>query len=311
MSNRNKDPESFGYSAQFVETIERQHEEALHGITDKKLSLDRTHSRVTESLKKQLDTLKQQADFNTQTQLHEANVQRETFEIKLQGISREQEGVERSLREKLAQVQSRADELRDRNSLLKQEELEERLRHEEEIGFLQGRTRALLQEKDHLKTDVIEAGKLDFVRLEQLQEDLKVRHAELIRSMRADFHEDMLSLRLKIEDTHRAIKRTEHELSECRREHNLIAETTERELQQLQSNLREVRQGIEGKEQDLYRVKTQHDDVVKEGMIFKKETALLTSEVNRVRRENLDLVEELRRLGKHVYGKGRNFPSPS
>jgi chromosome segregation ATPase len=311
MSSRNKDSESFGYSAKFVETIERQHQDALHGITDKRLSLDRTHSRVTESLKKQLDTLRQQADLNAQTQLREANVLREAFEIKLQGISREQEGVERSLREKLAQVQSRAEEVRDRNSFLKQEELEERLRHEEEIGLLQGKTRDLLHEKAHLKTDVVEAGKLEIERLEQLHEDLKVRHAELIRSIRADFHEGMQSLRLKIEDTHRAIKRTEHELNECRREHNLIAETTERDLQQMQSHLREVRQGIEGKEQELYRVKTQHDDAVKEGMIFKKETALLTSEVNRVRRENLDLIEELRRLEKLVYGKGRNFPSPS
>mmetsp|Transcript_11278 Transcript_11278/g.22198 ORF Transcript_11278/g.22198 Transcript_11278/m.22198 type:complete len:322 (+) Transcript_11278:544-1509(+) len=303
--------ESFGYSAQFVNDIERQHKEALIGVGDKKASMERNHSRITESLKKQLDALKQQSDFNATAQLRESNALREEFEIRIQAMSREQDAIERNLREQLTQVQNGTEDARMRNSRLKQEELEERLKNEEEISCLHGRVRSLHQEKERLRIDVIDSGRLEIERLEQYQEELKEKHTEAMRYMREGFTESMQDFREKIEEKHRQIKRTEQELNDSRRELILKSESTERELQLMQSSLREVRQIMETQEAELQRLKSQHDEAVKEGMIFKKEAALLTNEVGRVRRDNKELTEEVKRLEKLVYGKGKSLPSPS
>jgi chromosome segregation ATPase len=301
--------DSFGYSAQFVDDIEKQHEETLHGVADRKLSMQRNHTRITESLKKQLEALKQQADFNAQTQLRETNALRESFEINLQGRSQEQDGVERSLTQQLSAVQGRLEETRAKNSRLKQDDLDERLRHEEDISSLHAKVRGLLQEKERLQTKVIDAGRLEIERLEQYQGQLKEQHAEAIRSLREDFEGTMEAVRLQIEERQRQIKRTEKQLNQGRREHILKSETTEREVQTMQSKLQEMREVIEDREQELEKVQAQHVEAVKEGMIFKKEAALLANEVKRIRGENRDITEEVLKLERLVYGK--DFPSPS
>lgn len=301
--------ESFGYSAQFVSDIERQHKEALSGVVDKKVSMERNHNRINESLRKQLDALKLQADFNAQTQLRETNAIREEFEIRTQGLNREQDSVERSLRMQLSQVQAGTEASRLKNERLQQEELDERLKHEEEISCLHAKLRSLHQEKERMKIEVLDAGRLELESLAQHQEDLKDRHTDAMREIRERFTEHMESLKGKIEEKHRQIKRTEQELNDSRREHIVSVESTERELKLMESSLKDLRRVIGEQEQDLERLKAQHDEAVQEGMIFKKEAALLGNEVSRVRRENRELANEAKRLTNLVYGKGKNLPN--
>lgn len=298
--------DSFGYSAQFVNSSEKQHREALSGLVDKQMELERAHLRTTEALRRQLEAVKQQDEHTAQTQLREANSLREELEVKMQGMDREREATERNLRQHLVRTQAMADETRAMNSRLKQQEIEDRLGHEADITTLHTRLRSLQQEKERLKADVIDTSHLEIEQGVRRQDELKHRHAEAISQMREGFSDAVQRLRNQIEEKQRLIKRTELGLKDLRQELMLCSESTERELQLMQSSLREVRQVLEAQEADLHRFKAQHDEAVKGGMASRQEAALLANEVNRLSRENTNLTEELKRLGRFVYGKGKS-----
>lgn len=297
--------DNFGYSSQFVSNAESAHKEALCSIVDKKTDMLRSFATATETLRMQLDTLMQQADLTDQAHLQEINAQREVFDVKMHGLAREREITERSLNLRLKHVQSGADEARAINSRLKQEEGEERLKHDHELAGLNAKLRSLHQERDSLQIDTIEAGRQEVARLQQHHADLTYKHPESIRYMREAVSECMQGHRLTIEERQRQIKQVEQDLHNFKRQYQLQYESAEHGLQTVKSQLRETRQVVAAQEVELQRLQGQHDDAIEEGWLLKKEATLLTNEVIRVTQENKDLIEELKRMEKLVYGKGK------
>jgi uncharacterized protein (DUF3084 family) len=293
--------DSYGYSTDFVNQLEKRHDTAISNYCDRIRSQEENHHRVCDSFNKQIATLREQVEIANQALPKETRRLREEHDAKLQSVLRDKEASEQNLRNRLHDLTSVLEEERSQSADYRRELTRLKQTSDEEISQLQSQLRSVHAESSQVPT-LRYAG---FKREQELIErdrmvTEKTTHFDEIRRQ---FEAQMTELKLRLEGKDSLLMSMEQELNDARRQLSGRGDLASRDLLTLQDALKSARKLLEIQEQELQHLKTDREESRKEGRLLSKEAAVLEHELAHLRRENLELKAQNKRMQKLVYGR--------
>lgn len=295
--------EPLGYSAGFVDHLEKKHESSLIDVYDRLRSQEESHERTSESLRKQVASLRLQLDYTTQQHTRELHQIREEFEEKLVQIARDQQLTEQAHQGKVRELQFALEKERATSKEHRQDSSISRAKLIEETSRLQNQLRLLQHEHEQALRSSASISKHELDRLDQERTYLKNERLVHYEELRSQAEAQVLELRFRLESKDTLIASMEQELTEVKRSLHSKAEAAGRDVQTLQETLKSSRKVIEVQENDLDRLKKEREDFRRDSRILSKEAAMLENELAKTRRENVELKEQVNKFEKIVYGR--------
>mmetsp|Transcript_1878 Transcript_1878/g.4044 ORF Transcript_1878/g.4044 Transcript_1878/m.4044 type:complete len:370 (+) Transcript_1878:7550-8659(+) len=295
--------DTYGYSSDFVNQLEKQHDSAMSTLYDKVRIQEDNHARVTESLHKQIAALREQVEISGQAHYKEVRRLKEDFETKLLEAIREKDSTEHNLRSRLQELSQALEGERSKASHYKHELIATKGSSTDEITKLQNQLRSLQAESERAKKLHFDSAKRDHETIERERQAARTEKETLIEEFKRQYDAQVTELKLRLESKDALLINLEQELNDARRQLSSRSESSARDLVTLQETLRSTRKVLEIQEQDLERLKRDREESRKESKLMSKEGAVLEHELALTRRENQELKGQNKRMQKIVYGR--------
>lgn len=295
--------DSFGYSSDFVNQLEKKHDAAIASLSEKLRVQEHNHAQSTESLHKSAAAHQLQAELSVQSHIKEARVQNQELEARLAGMMRDKNETERNLRNRVLELSNALEAERARSGQYLQDLSRLKGSSEDEIAKLRGQLRLALDEATRVQSYHNETSKRDYETMEQERQYIQAEKQEYIYQVRRQYDAQVTELRLRLESKDALLISIEQDLADARRQLSTRAEASARDLHTMQETLRSTRKVLELQELDLDRLKRDKEETRKEGQIISKEAAILEHDLGQLRHESKGLKAQNKRMQKIVYGR--------
>jgi chromosome segregation ATPase len=299
--------ESQGYSADFINQLEIQHERAMSDVYGKLKSQEESYDRASESLSKQVTALRQRADMTNQVYTKEVFQIKEEFEDKLKEIARDRDSTEHNFKSRLHELKLTLEGERTQTEQLRHELSLVKHSSNEEVSRLQSKLRSLQIEHEQAKQQGVEEIRHGQQLIERERQQLRTDRSAYSEEFRRQHEAQVTELRVRLEAKDTLLVSMEQEVNDLRRQLSTRTETAGRDLQTLQDTLHSTRKVLELQESDLDRLKKDREDSRRESRALSKEAAVVEHELAQLRRENLSLKEHNKKLEMIVYGRSKEI----
>ena len=128
-------------------------------------------------------------------------------------------------------------------------------------------------------------------------------HAENIRALEERHRLDVLTLHSQVRSKEKQIEELRSSLSEAEHRLDHSHHAAKNEMVALERNLLSKRAELEMERSEHERLKQHRDITRKQSKSMIDETAVMQLDINKLRRENDELAESIKKLSKIVYGR--------
>jgi chromosome segregation ATPase len=293
-----------GYSSSFLKELEKHHDRSLQIANDRMKSQEIQHERNIESLKSQINGLKQQLENNDKAfQREEARLE-EDYNYRLNMISRESDI---KLRPIIAQINEYEKDI-ERTSLSYNSEFREisKAIHDlkSENSNLRPKIEVLNSELEKLNVKFYEDSQQELNLLDKEKKNLTRSHQSELEILTESHRRNINNLHQTISAREEKIEALQNQLNVQKKSLNDLIYNSNEEIRRLEDSLQSARNLLNKQERDINQIQSVLSEAKKETRVLQNERISMESDINTTKKENEYLKQEIKRLEKLVYGRG-------
>lgn len=256
------------------------------------------------------ECLKQELDY-LRTELEKINRQhsktlidlKQYQEHQLSKILNEKETLLQSDFSTILSLQKSLSAESDESSKLRQKILNTKLDHSEKFSEITSILETLVKEADYLRTESIKSHKSEVNEYQSMIESKRLEYSRRMREIEKEKSSELFEIENVLDNDEQKINELELELKEYRNKVVQRGQFDEGEIGKIHATLRSTQRILEQQEKDLNSLRSEREKARVAARDCEKELGIVRHRVDRVRSDNEELKNQLKRLEKLTYGK--------